>query len=40
VSGYSVYYFHKNPERNISVVIQLLIVKLFNSLVQLFNSIK
>jgi len=24
VSGYSVDYFHKNPERNISVVIQLL----------------
>jgi len=24
VSGYSVDYFHKNPKRNISVVIQLL----------------
>jgi len=24
VSGYTVYYFHKNPERNISIVMQLL----------------
>jgi len=37
VSGYSVDCFRKNPERNISVIIHCL-VKLFNSLVQLFNT--